>query len=167
MTWFFSQSVVSITLFFKRNATFLDQLFSVTQGHWPWPRVMYILSNGSESDLQKTPLRYSSQVSRNPYLFEYMSFWAHVKTAQIPLQSMQTWIFFQMMQFFWSRVYGIESLGIFFKFCSVPSNVLKRLPIKISNELEKSANFQRPCQGKIAWYFIFHCFPELTCTQTF
>ncbi len=33
------------TLFFKRNATFLNPFFTVTLGHWPWPRVMYILSN--------------------------------------------------------------------------------------------------------------------------
>ncbi len=31
------------TLFFKRNATFLDPFFPVTLGHWPWPRVMYTL----------------------------------------------------------------------------------------------------------------------------
>ncbi len=63
-------------------------------GHWSWPWVMYILSNGSESNVRKTPLRYSSQVSLNPNLFEYMSFWAHDKIAHIPLQSMQTWYFF-------------------------------------------------------------------------
>ncbi len=55
---------------------------------------MHILPNGSESNLQKTPLQYSSRGSRNPNLFEYMSFWARDKTAQIPLQSMQTWYFF-------------------------------------------------------------------------
>ncbi len=49
----------------------------------------------------KAPLRYPSRVSRNPNLFEYMSFWAHDKRAQITLQSMQTWYFFQMMHFFW------------------------------------------------------------------
>ncbi len=103
-----------ITLFFKRNAAFLNPFFTATLGHWPWPQVMYILSNGSGSNLQKTLLRYSSRVSRNPSLFEYMSFWAHDKTAQIPLQSMQTWYFFQMMHFVWSRVYGIESLGILY-----------------------------------------------------
>ncbi len=32
------------TLFFKRNATFLNPIFPVTLGHRPWPRVMYILS---------------------------------------------------------------------------------------------------------------------------
>ncbi len=52
--------------------------------------------------------------SHNPNLFAYMSFWAHDKIAQIPLQLMKTWYFFQMVLFFWSRVYGIESLGIFF-----------------------------------------------------
>ncbi len=102
-----------ITLFFKRNANFLDPFFLVTLGHWPGPRVMYILSNGSGSDLQKNLLRYSTWVSRNPNLFEYMSFWDHDKTAPNRLQSMQTWYFFQMMHFFWSRVYDIESMGIF------------------------------------------------------
>ncbi len=101
------------TGFFKRNATFLNPFFPVALGHWPLPRVMYILSNGSESNLQKTLLRYSSPVSCNPNLFEYMSFWAHDKTAQIPLQTMQTWYFFQMMHFSWSRVHGIESLATF------------------------------------------------------
>ncbi len=41
------------TLFFKRNATFLNPFFPVTLGHWPWPRAMYILLNGPESNLQK------------------------------------------------------------------------------------------------------------------
>ena len=46
-------------------------------------------------------------------IFCKMSFWAHDKTAQILLQSMQIWYFFQMMHFFWSRLYGIELLGIY------------------------------------------------------
>ena len=152
------------TGFFKRDATFLNPTLPVSLGHWPWPRVMYILSNGFESNLQKNPLQYSrdgisvsvkpiylhflkyrlsvsvkvrtdignttdkisvignrllsnignqlsakfnwyaslqysSRVSRNPKLSEYRSFWAHDKTAQIPLQSMQIWSFFQTMHF--------------------------------------------------------------------
>ncbi len=49
----------SSTPFFKRNATFLNPFFPVTLGHLPWTLVMYILSNGSESNLRKTLLRYS------------------------------------------------------------------------------------------------------------
>ncbi len=99
--------LVGDTLFFKRNTAFLDPFFPMTMGHWPWPQAMYILSNGSESNLQITPLRYSSRVSRNPNLFEYVSFWAHDKTAQIPLQSMQ------MMHFVWLRVYKVYLSTVF------------------------------------------------------
>ena len=70
---------------------------------------MYILSNGSESNLKQKPLRFSSRVSHNPNLFGYMSFWAHDIAINANLV-----FFFQMMHFFWSRVYDIELLGIFF-----------------------------------------------------
>ena len=40
--WPFSYIKDKYTLFFKRNATFLDPFFPVTLGHWPSPRVMNI-----------------------------------------------------------------------------------------------------------------------------
>ncbi len=107
-------------------------------------------------------MRYSSWVSRNPNLFEYMSFWAHDKTAQIPLQSMQTWYFFQMMHFIWSRVYNIESLGISFNSAVFQVIFLKDCISKYQINWKGKPIFRDHVRGK----FIFHCFPELTCTQT-
>ncbi len=43
-----------------------------------------------------------------------MSCFGIQKTAQIPLQLMQIWYYLQMMHIFWPRLYGIESLGIFY-----------------------------------------------------
>ena len=79
-------SCISCTGFFKRNATFLNPFFR-------WPLVTD-LDPGSctfcqmvlRNTCKNPPLRYSSRVSHNPNLFEDMSFWAHDKTAQIPLQ---------------------------------------------------------------------------------
>ena len=42
-----------ITLFSKRSAHWFTPVLPVTLGHWPWPRVMSILSNGLDSNMQK------------------------------------------------------------------------------------------------------------------
>ena len=88
------RALILTTVFLKKR-NFSEPIFPGDPG-----------SNGSESNLQKTPLRYSSQVSRNPNLFEYMSFWAHDKTAQIPLQSIRTWYFFSK----WCISFGQECM---------------------------------------------------------
>ncbi len=45
------------TLFSKRSAHWFTPVFPVTLGHWPQPRVMSILSNGLDSNMQKTPFK--------------------------------------------------------------------------------------------------------------
>ncbi len=58
-----------------------------------------------------------------------MSFWAYYKTAQIPLQSIQTrFFFFEMMHFYWSKVYDIELFG---SSVEVPRNRLRNMTVKI------------------------------------
>ena len=54
------------TLFSKRSANWLTPVLPVTLGHWPWPKVMSILSNGLYSNMQKTPFKNSipSNISR-------------------------------------------------------------------------------------------------------
>ena len=95
-----------------------------------------------------------------------MSFFGIRKTAQIPLQSMLIWYFFQMMRSFGQECMLLDT-WVFYQFSDVPGNVLKRFHMKISNDLEKPAKLQIPCQEKIAQYIVFYSFPELTCTQTF
>ena len=57
--------------------------------------------------------------------------------------------------------------GVFFNSAVFQVMLQKWFHIKISNGLEKPIKYRRPCQEKIAWYFVFHDFPKLTCTQTF
>ena len=97
------------TLFFKRNTTFLNPFFLVTLGHWPWPRVMYILSNGFESNSQKTPLQNSSRASRNPRLFLTKCTWLGVRVSDSGSpEKMGS----EKLRFFWRRMY-------IFKLCTV------------------------------------------------
>ena len=61
------------TLFSKRSAHWFCPIPPVTLGHWPWPGVMSILSNGLDSNMQKTPFENSLRFSRNS------------KTRQLPM----------------------------------------------------------------------------------
>ncbi len=54
----FQQSQL-LTLFSKRSAHWFTPVLPVTLGHWPWPRVMSIFSNGLDSNMQKTPFKNS------------------------------------------------------------------------------------------------------------
>ena len=45
------------TLFSKRNAHWFTPVLPVTLGHWPLPRVMSILSNSLDGNMQKTPFK--------------------------------------------------------------------------------------------------------------
>ncbi len=49
--------IIIYTKFSKRSAHWFTPVLPVTLGHWPWPRVMSILSNGLDSNMQKTPFK--------------------------------------------------------------------------------------------------------------
>ncbi len=57
------------TLFSKRSAHWFTLVLPVTLGHWPWPRAISILSNGLDSNMQKTPFKNSIRFSRNSRLW--------------------------------------------------------------------------------------------------
>ncbi len=138
----------------------------VTQGQIQVTPAGSYLMIGIWNRSQKTSFKNVKSFSRYLEKSNGMSCFGIRKTAQITLQSMQIWYLSQMLHFFWPRMHGIGSLVISL-FFGVPTNVSKRFHAKISNDFENLANFQRPCQGKFARYFVFHSFPELTCTQTF
>ncbi len=56
------------TLFSKRSANENHPNFLRSLGHWPWPRVILILSNGLESNSQKTPWQNLKWFSRKEFL---------------------------------------------------------------------------------------------------
>ncbi len=58
-------SMACYTLFPKRNAGWIQPFFLLILGHWPWPSVMSILSNGLRSNLQKTPFKNSRRFFHN------------------------------------------------------------------------------------------------------
>ncbi len=59
------------TLFSKRSAHWFTPVLPVTLGHWPWPRVMLILSKGLDGNMQKTPFKNSLRFSHNFNHFKF------------------------------------------------------------------------------------------------
>ncbi len=98
------------TLFPKRNAGLIHPFFLLILGHWPWPWVMSILSNGLRSNLQKTPFKNSRYFSHNfgmvvlpsSYQDHYVNdTWCQVHWYTLFPKRNAT---FKNLRFFWGRV---------------------------------------------------------------
>ena len=103
-----------ITLFPKRNAGLIHPFFLSILGHWPWPRVMSILSNGLRSTLEKTPFKnfwcfpHNTKMSKDKS--SQWAWWDH-KTAQILLQSKQLRQICYILCCFWKKMYACGIWG--------------------------------------------------------
>ncbi len=75
---------------------------------------------------QKTPFKNVKRFPRYLEKSKGMLCFGIRKTAQIPLGVMQIWYFFKTLHFFWPRVHGIESCGIFY-FGSVVTKSLGKM----------------------------------------
>ncbi len=77
-----------LTLFFKRNTTFLNPILPLTLGHWPWPWVMYIFLHIVTKNIGKMKC-----------------------TTKIYLHSSQKETQLSMLHFFWNWVYSPAEKG--------------------------------------------------------
>ena len=109
----FTLHIMSNTLSLKRNAPWIPWLRLRPRVKVQWPRPGHIWSWEFETGRKKTLFKNVKWFSWYLEKSKGMSCFGIRKTAQIPLQSMQIWYFFEMLHFFWPRVYGIESLGTF------------------------------------------------------
>ncbi len=102
-SWTCGGSLLPGTLFSKRSAHWFTPVLPVTLGHWPWPRVISILSNGLDSNIQKIPFK-NSTGSFASYSQDQLTKWKWHEVGVVDLGTSENWGGFHV-HFFRRRVY--------------------------------------------------------------